>query len=176
MILCCLNVRRHLKWASAEYENAQHHDAACDWNSALVSEALPHALYHTAMYAIQHGYSARDVMMLFPDPSLALPHWEALVNPFYQRIKTEAIFYTEEDGGRWVRASEACMIAGSGAQADVISKILLKTKQRSNLVKPPQHMLTALSTTQLIQVQEQTIVPIRSIVCVYCPYPDQLEL
>ena len=135
---------------------------------ALIHEALPHALYHAAMYAIQHGYSAHDVMKLFPDASRALPHWVKLVEPFYHRIKNEAIFYTEEDGGRWVRASEACMIAGCDAQADVISKILLKTKQRSNLVKPPQHMLTALSTTQLKQVQEQTIFSIRLTVCLYC--------
>ena len=149
----CFGVRRHLKWPSAEYENAHHHDAACDWNSALVSEALPHALYHTAMYAIQHGYSPCDVMKLFPDPKLARSHWENLVKPFYRRIENEAIFYTEEDGGRWVRASEACMIAGSDAQADVISKILLQSERQSNLVKPPDYVLSAIKTSPPRQVQ-----------------------
>ena len=91
--------RRHLKWPSAEYRDSHHHDAACDWNTALVSQALPHALYHTVMYAIQHRYNACDVMKLFPDPALALTHWDKLIPAFYRQVEPEAIFYTKESGG-----------------------------------------------------------------------------
>ena len=136
--------RRHLKWPSAEYRDSHHHDAACDWNTALVSQALPHALYHTVMYAIQHRYNACDVMKLFPDPALALTHWDKLVAPFYRQIEPEAIFYTEESEGSWVKASEACMISESGHLQDVISKILLQSGKTSNLVKPPAHVLSSI--------------------------------
>ena len=144
--------RRHLKWPSAEYRDSHHHDAACDWNTALVSQALPHALYHTAMYAIQHRYNARDVMKLFPDPALALTHWDKLISPFYRQVEPEAIFYTEESGGSWVKASEACMISESGYLRDVISKILLQSDKTSNLVKPPDYILRSLQSPPPKQV------------------------
>ena len=96
------------------------------------------------MYAIQHRYNARDVMKLFPDPAQALTHWDKLLSPFYRQVEPEAIFYTEESGGSWVKASEACMISESGYLQDVISKVLLQSDKTSNLVKPPAHVLSSI--------------------------------
>ena len=104
------------------------------------------------MYAIQHRYNARDVMKLFPDPAQALTHWDKLLSPFYRQVEPEAIFYTEESGGSWVKASEACMISESGYLQDVISKILLQSDKTSNLVKPPDYILRSLKSPPPKQV------------------------
>ena len=138
--------RRHLKWPSAEYRDSHHHDAACDWNTALVSQALPHALYHTVMYAIQHRYNACDVMKLFPDPALALTHWDKLIPAFYRQVEPEAIFYTKESGGSWVTALEACRLKDGCQYSDVLGKILLGAQPKSNLTSPPPHVLNSVNS------------------------------
>ena len=139
--------RRSLKWPSASYKLAGHQDDSSAWNVALVSEALPRALYHTAMHAIDdESYSFDDVMKLFPDKSYVLGNWKNVNSPFYKFVEDKRIFYTN-DGGRWVAATEACMIPAQCAQQKVLRKVLLENERHaSNLVKPPPHLLVSVFT------------------------------
>ena len=129
-----------MKWPTAGHSLAGHQDESCAWNAALVSEALPHALHHTVKYAISNGLDFDDVMKLFPDKSCVDGNWQPTLRPFYRLIDNEEIFYSE-DGKKWVPSTNACIIPSSCAQKDVIRKVLLKSKQTSNLVTPPTHLL-----------------------------------
>ena len=132
--------RAGLKWPTAGHSLARHEDDSRDWNAALVSEALPHALYHAVKYAISNGLDFDDVMKLFPDKSRVVDNWKPTLKPFYQLIENEEIFYSE-DGKKWVPSTNACIIPSGCAQKDVIRKVLLNSKLTSNLVTPPTHLL-----------------------------------
>ena len=141
-LVCVIFVfhRGGLKWQTAGHSLAGHEDDSREWNAALVSEALPHALYHAVKYAISNGLDFDDVMKLFPDKSRVDDNWQPTLKPFYRLIENEEIFYSE-DGKKWVPSTNACIIPSSCAQKDVIRKVLLKSKQTSNLVTPPTHLL-----------------------------------
>ena len=141
--------RRNLKWPSASYKLAHHQDDSSAWNVALVSEALPCALYHTTMHAIDdEDYSFDDVMKLFPDKAYVTGNWKSVITPFYNLVHDKPIFYTH-DGYEWVTARDACMIPAQCAHREIIRKVLLgNRKYNANLVEPPSHLLLAVNSSR----------------------------
>lgn len=80
---------------------------------------------------VQHHH----IFKLFPDKPSG--NWVLMRDEFYQQVAQLPILYSEERGGKWVTASDACVIETSGCVAGVLTKVLLESSSDSNLVKIP---------------------------------------
>ena len=148
--------RRTLTWPAATHRAAGHHDDNSAWNVALVSEALPLAIYHTVMHTINRGaYPFDDVMKLFPDDSRVLNHWKNVMTPFCRAMDGKPIFQTV-DCGNWVTAADAYMIPAKCPQRRVIRKVLLENGRFApSLVEPPSHLLAAFTHPNTVTLHLQ---------------------
>ena len=123
--------RQNLKWPSATHLGEL--DESCAWNKMLVTHVLPRTLHQMMTSAIEEGICAVDVLKLFPRLSQH-SDWAQMMEEFYVLVKDEAVLYSEEDGGRWVKASDALVLDDVTSAYDVVRRVLLESEEESNLV------------------------------------------
>ena len=148
--------RRHLKLPSDEKDLTKLSDENLQWNLGMLEEALPNALSVTVQYCIKHGTTlnmkASDIYRLFPDKAALKSFWSYLAAPFYRKMQTERIYFTEDGKGDWVDHKVAKVLARNEPTNDVITKILKSTSTWSYLTIPPQHILDAVGQCSPSQV------------------------
>ena len=145
--------RRHIKWLSADQDLRDVTDEALRWNMYLVENLLPGALTELMISSVAKLMEYKDMdnstiwelmQVMIPDPQQVTPQWQSLVDPVYRLLINAPIFYTEANGGQWLRWDEAVFDDQLQEQNDLsetLHEVLIRG--RMPLVKIQHHILEA---------------------------------
>lgn len=107
--------RRHVKWPTADQtRNKAHTDKAIRWNKCLVIEVLSDVYYTLIRQMITictEKNNNRDIISIIyrciPDHRRITNHWELILNPLFSRLLLDAFLFTENNGGKWIKSTDA---------------------------------------------------------------------
>lgn len=148
--------RRHVKWPSSE--NQENNDKSIQWNQHLCNEVLVDAYVEIIDMlkdiTTEDGRTSPDENIVYcalPNIFLVHSHWSVILDPFYNILFDKDIFFTENDGGKWIPRSEAIFSIfdwRSSNQTDTrtieddVLEVLYLYKK--NIVLVPEHLKVAL--------------------------------
>ncbi|XP_052102786.1 sacsin-like [Mytilus californianus] len=149
--------RRHIKEAAANNESRQT-DHSLMWNDGMIGELLPET-YYTLIEMMKtrciKGNNSQDmvdqVYDAIPDPDAVESNWKLLLKKLFEKVMSEDIFFTRQDGGKWIEFSEALFAIFNLLENDnqktktTVKKLLLDCDE--NLVELPDHVITILKFT-----------------------------
>ncbi|XP_070206314.1 sacsin-like [Littorina saxatilis] len=166
--------RRHVEWPKGEGEEGEPNDEAALWNSLLVREVLPRAyvtlltelvnsagtgasLFTSKTSPEQTVAMTADVLyQLCPNHSKLTTHWQPLLAPFYRKLSTSRLFFTQLQGGYWVSLHEAVVMTSpthDGLDEDTeVAVVEVYAVCRVNLVRLPRHVLHGMNEVSATSV------------------------
>ncbi|VDI58647.1 sacsin, partial [Mytilus galloprovincialis] len=153
--------RRHIKEAAANSESKQT-DQSLMWNDGMIGELLPETYYTLIEMmktkCIKGGNSQNMVDQVYdaiPNPDAVESSWKLILDKLYENILSGHVFFTKQDGGRWIEFSDALFAIFNFITNDntndnqmtetTVKKLLLDCDE--NLVEVPDHMITMLKYT-----------------------------
>ncbi|CAC5408786.1 unnamed protein product [Mytilus coruscus] len=149
--------RRHIKEAAANSESRQT-DQSLMWNDGMIGELLPET-YYTLIEMMQirciKGNNSQDmvdqVYDAIPNPDAVESSWKLVLEELFEKVLHNNIFFTRQDGGKWIKFSEA-LFGVFGPVKNInqktkttVKKLLLDCDE--NLVETPDHVITILKYT-----------------------------
>ncbi|CAC5408780.1 unnamed protein product [Mytilus coruscus] len=133
--------RRHIKEAAANNESRQT-DQSLMWNDDDEDK-------------VYKGNNSQDmvdqVYDAIPDPDAVESNWKLLLKKLFEKVMSEDIFFTRQDGGKWIEFSEALFAKFNLVENDnqktktTVKKLLLDCDE--NLVEIPDHVNSILKYT-----------------------------
>jgi sacsin len=154
--------RRHLKESAATSETGQT-DKSLLWNHRMIMELLPKS-FNVLIQLLRDrcertGYSPdliEDFYNSIPNPDVVEPNWKLLCKTLHETVIEENIFYTKQNGGKWITRSEALFavfdqvgtvdsLESSSQIQDTVKELLLECNEK--LVELPYHMMQVLKNT-----------------------------
>ncbi|KAL3867069.1 hypothetical protein ACJMK2_044302 [Sinanodonta woodiana] len=149
--------RRQIKWPSVEQEECgMYTDRDLVWNQLLLSELLPYAyallLRRIVNYSEENSGLKDIVHTLYrsiPDVDMVERRLFKLAKCLFSFIVNDKIFFTANNGGRWISHSEAiftnidALSEDNASIARSVINILVTYKQ--NYVQLPEHIQRSLS-------------------------------
>ncbi|XP_033645532.1 LOW QUALITY PROTEIN: sacsin-like [Asterias rubens] len=100
--------RRGIKWPDRE----SRHDKNAIWNKLLATEVFPDVYRKVVLASIEKSKEATDpvkpddVYRAWPRKQSINEEWSTGVKTFLQMLRNDAIFYTDHNGGCWMKANE----------------------------------------------------------------------
>ncbi|KAK3583510.1 hypothetical protein CHS0354_026096 [Potamilus streckersoni] len=149
--------RRQIKWPSAELEESgMHTDRDLVWNQLLLSEILPYAyalLLRRIVSYSQENTGLQDIVHTLyrsiPDVGMMERRLFKLAKCLFSFIVNDNIFFTANNGGRWINSSKAVFTNFDSFSEDIesISKSVVKilVMYNQNYVQLPEHVQRSLS-------------------------------
>ena len=154
--------RRHLKESAATSETGQT-DKSLLWNHRMIVELLPksfNVLIQLLRDRCERTGNSPDLIEDFynsiPNSDVVEPSWKLLCKTLHETVIEENIFYTKQNGGKWITRSEALFavfdqvgtadsLENSSQIQDTVKELLLECNE--NLVELPYHMIQVLKNT-----------------------------
>ena len=105
-----------VKWPTADQiRNHAHTDKSIQWNQVLVKEVLSDVYCHFLRELVEESCLengelneyTRAVSHCIPNKNLVDEHWKILIPPLVAKLKEEPIFFTPNEGGKWIPKSQA---------------------------------------------------------------------
>ncbi|XP_078314810.1 sacsin-like [Crassostrea virginica] len=105
-----------VKWPTADQiRNHAHTDKSIQWNQVLVKEVLSDVYCHFLRELVEESCLengelneyTRAVSHCIPNKNLVDEHWKILIPPLVAKLKEEPIFFTPNEGGKWIQKSQA---------------------------------------------------------------------
>ncbi|XP_038061695.1 sacsin-like [Patiria miniata] len=133
--------RRSIKWPDQESQ----HDNKALWNELLTKEVFPEVYAKVILSAIQKSNDPSDptqpldVYRAWPSIGNIKANWLAGVKNFLQLVANEPIFYTEHNGGYWMKPTDLYVDPEGSA---LVSKVL--RNKGCPVTQPPNHVLESL--------------------------------
>ncbi|XP_038058754.1 sacsin-like [Patiria miniata] len=134
--------RRSIKWPDQESQ----HDNKALWNELLTQEVFPEVYAKVILDAMKRSRDPSDptepldVYRAWPFIRDIKANWTAGVKNFLQLVANEPIFYTEHNGGSWMKPQDIYVDREGSA---LVSKVLrIKGCQ---VAQPPNHVLESLN-------------------------------
>nr|XP_022332264.1 sacsin-like isoform X2 [Crassostrea virginica] len=122
-----------VKWPTADQiRNHAHTDKSIQWNQVLVKEVLSEVYCQFLRELIEESCLEKGglhehrttVYNCIPNKNLVDEHWKILIPPLVAKLKEVPIFFTPNEGGKWIPQSQAIFFR-PGKDADpTIRKIL----------------------------------------------------
>ncbi|XP_078314206.1 sacsin-like isoform X2 [Crassostrea virginica] len=122
-----------VKWPTADQiRNHAHTDKSIQWNQVLVKEVLSEVYCQFLRELIEESCLEKGglnehrttVYHCIPNKNLVDEHWKILIPPLVAKLKEVPIFFTPNEGGKWIPQSQAIFFR-PGKDADpTIRKIL----------------------------------------------------
>ncbi|KAK7495374.1 hypothetical protein BaRGS_00013313 [Batillaria attramentaria] len=134
--------RRHLEWPDSR-RRREFFESTVQWNLFLVEVLLPRAYARLLENIVQmRSVSAQWFYSIWPDISRADARWRLLAENVYRKLATKSCFFTEADGGKYIRLNQAVLSRfPSEVPLDVAKTIVNVCKKNSvNLVELPAHV------------------------------------
>ncbi|XP_022079700.1 sacsin-like [Acanthaster planci] len=134
--------RRSIKWPDRESQ----HDNKALWNKLLLEEVFPELYAKVVLAAVRKSKDPGnpikpvDVYRGWPSIGRVNGAWLAGVKKFLQLMANEDIFYTEYNGGSWMKPSTNIYVDPEGST--LISKVL--RYKGCPVAQPPEHVLESL--------------------------------
>ncbi|XP_038062187.1 sacsin-like [Patiria miniata] len=145
--------RRSIKWPDQESQ----HDNKALWNELLTQEVFPEVYAKVILAAVKKSKDQSDptkpldVYKAWPSIGHIQANWSAGVKKFLQLVANEPIFYTEHDGGSWMKPTDLYVDPDGHA---LVSKVL--RIKGCPVAQPPNHILESL---QWASVSYNTVTP-----------------
>ncbi|XP_071785309.1 sacsin-like [Asterias amurensis] len=134
--------RRSIKWPDQE----SRHDKNAIWNKLLASEVFPDVYKKVVLASIEKSREATDpvkpddVYRAWPCQESIKKEWSEGVKTFLQMLRNGAIFYTDHNGGCWMKANEVYV----DTQKNPVLTKILKHKGYA-IAQLPSHVTASLS-------------------------------
>ncbi|XP_062614456.1 sacsin-like isoform X1 [Saccostrea cucullata] len=137
--------RRVVKWPTADQiRHNAHTDKAIQWNQALVTEVLSE-LYSLFIHELAKESQRQEnqkkfvaaVSQCIPDVDNIDEHWKILISPMITKLKDMPLYFTLNDGGKWINKTEAVFLRANNFSHAVegvettVRKILEKYHQNT---------------------------------------------
>nr|XP_022329303.1 sacsin-like [Crassostrea virginica]XP_022329305.1 sacsin-like [Crassostrea virginica]XP_022329306.1 sacsin-like [Crassostrea virginica] len=122
-----------VKWPTADQiRNHAHTDKSIQWNQVLVKEVLSDVYCHFLRELVEESClengelneHRRAVSHCIPNKNLVDEHWKILIPPLVAKLKEESIFFTPNEGGKWIPKSQAIFFRPGKEVDPTIRKIL----------------------------------------------------
>ncbi|OWF48527.1 sacsin-like [Mizuhopecten yessoensis] len=103
--------RHHVKWPTDNQPERE--DEAQRWNRFLCEEVIVAAYTDTLDYmkkrTVRQNCMEADnlVYKILPSRQNVRPNWNTIVDPLYRSLKTKDVFYTKNNGRKWVQSKDA---------------------------------------------------------------------
>ncbi|OWF40809.1 Sacsin [Mizuhopecten yessoensis] len=103
--------RHHVKWPTDD--QTEREDEAQRWNRFLCEEVIVDAYTDTLDYmkklTVRQNCMESDnlVYNILPSRPNVRPNWNTIVDPLYSSLKSKDVFYTKNNGGKWVQSKDA---------------------------------------------------------------------
>ncbi|XP_022079489.1 sacsin-like isoform X1 [Acanthaster planci] len=134
--------RRSIKWPDRESQ----HDNKALWNKLLLEEVFPELYAKVVLAAVRRSKDCEnpikplDVYRGWPSIGRVNGAWLAGVKKFLQLMANEDVFYSDYNGGSWMKPSDKIYV--DPEESALISKVL-KFKG-CPVAQPPKHILESL--------------------------------
>ncbi|XP_053379066.1 sacsin-like [Mercenaria mercenaria] len=142
------NNRRQIKWEDKD-SFGMHTDKEIEWNHALVSEILPfgyHLLFQEMINRSKRNdnkkHCVASVYSIVPDIQNTDERWIELGKKFLQQAGKDKQFFTRNEGGHWLPASEITLLSEDETCVDTITKLL--TEEQMNFAIIPRNVIASL--------------------------------
>ncbi|XP_033639007.1 sacsin-like [Asterias rubens] len=133
--------RRGIKWPDKE----SLHDKKAQWNMLLVAEVFPKVYAELILAVIARSQettspmTSEEVYNAWPTPSSIKEEWIDSVKKSLQLLAEETIFYSDHEGGRWMKSSEVYI----DTEDDPLFAEVLRHKQHP-VTRLPNHVTDSL--------------------------------
>ena len=150
--------RRSIKWPDQESQ----HDKKALWNKLLVTEVFPKVYLKLILAVIDKSkqptdpMTSEDVYKAWPCIKSMKKEWEDGVKTFLQLLGNEAIFYTDHNGGCWMRSADVYV---DTLNNPLLAKVL--RHKRCPVAQLPNHVTESLHWAD-VHYQEITPTIVRS--------------
>jgi sacsin len=146
--------RRHVRWPDQGDVTKGQGDKKIEWNLELLTQILPEAyvilLKELANLCQKEGnpdYLLKALYKAVPDILVVNEHWHTLAEMVLELCIDKSIFYTKQDGGRWIKIPDAVFTKTSQCveQTDQTEKYMdtvfdLLILDKVNAVVVPDHV------------------------------------
>ncbi|XP_061172842.1 sacsin-like [Saccostrea echinata] len=110
--------RRVVKWPTADQiRHNAHTDKTIQWNQALVTEVLSELYCQFILELAEESQRQENQKKLVAAVSQCIPdvdnvdeHWKILISPMITKLKDMSLFFTSNDGGKWIHKNEAAFL------------------------------------------------------------------
>ncbi|XP_078314515.1 LOW QUALITY PROTEIN: sacsin-like [Crassostrea virginica] len=123
-----------VKWPTADQiRNRAHTDKSIQWNQVLVKEVMSEVYCQFLCELVEEESRfengelieyIRDVSHCIPNKNLVDEHWKILIPPLVAKLKEVPIFFTPNEGGKWIPKRQAIFFRPGKEVDPTIRKIL----------------------------------------------------
>lgn len=104
--------RRHMKWGNRDQSQMNSKDKHVLWNEMLIKYVLPKAYEHLVDHLVTKSQELpfqkdTHVVRSIPTQSKTSSNWDMLLQQLFPRLLSKKIFYTENEGGKWISQEDA---------------------------------------------------------------------
>ncbi|XP_076358830.1 sacsin-like [Tachypleus tridentatus] len=141
--------RRHIKWPTEDQvKTSAHTEKEIQWNFCILNDIFPEVYENIILELISYSdksknslESVRLVYDHFPVEHKVAKEWQGLVAPFFSHILQHPVFFTQNNGGKWLHLTEVTILIEnelSSSVHDIVTRTYSLYKQ--NLVEVPCHL------------------------------------
>lgn len=146
--------RHHVKWPTDD--QIEREEKAQTWNRLLCEEVIVDAYTELIQFVKKVTMECKRVecddnlvYQVMPTQKAVRPNWSSIVNPLYRQLEHMDIFFTLNDGGKWISATDAIFFFLEWDDELLDSSIIKETEQcifdlllkhKRDVVKIPAHV------------------------------------